>query len=82
MILLLTTEVTISVIKQGTCIWAETARYTYMRSSGSEQEKNAFEDSVRKYPLSKGYLHNSQKSAKKWLQIAEFPNVIQVIFSK
>lgn len=51
-----------------------------MKSSGSEHEKNAFEDSARKYPLSKGYLHNSQKSTKKWLQIAEFPNVIQVIF--
>ena len=32
-------------------------------------EKNAFEDSARKHPLSKSYLHNSQNSTKKWFQI-------------
>ena len=48
MISLLTTKVNISVIKQETFIWAEITWYIYMKSSGSEHEKNAFEDSVRK----------------------------------
>ena len=42
-------------------------------------EKNAFEESARKHPLSKSYLHNSQNSTKKWFQIGQFPNFILLL---